>query len=189
MNDTPDQTANKDEPRWRSFRSLLINVALVIAVFLVVTVFKTRNMLTTDGEPAPGLHGKTLAGEFYDLGEAAARPVLIYFFAPWCKICAVSANNLVRLRRWRDVEDLEIVAVALDWQSEEEVRDYAERHELNIPVVLGTPDTARRWQVYGFPSYYVLDGNHRIAYRDIGYSSQLGLWWRTRAVEAFAESM
>ncbi|MGB5332643.1 MAG: hypothetical protein WBN05_08900 [Woeseiaceae bacterium] len=29
-----------------------------------------------------------------------------------------------------------------------------------------------------FPSYYVLDREHRIVRRDIGYSTQLGLWWR-----------
>ena len=170
-------------------RSLLLNTALVVVVFVIVTTFKTRNMLSAGGDPAPELSGVTLAGELYDLDDAATRPVLIYFFAPWCKICAASADNLVRLRRWRDATDLEIVAVALDWTDVEDVHAYAERHELNVPVVLGSADTARRWQVYGFPSYYVLDGEHRVAHRDIGYSSQLGLWWRAWTVERGAESL
>ena len=34
------------------------------------------------------------------------------------------------------------------------------------------------WQIYGFPSYYVLDSRHRVLRRDIGYSTQLGLWLR-----------
>jgi peroxiredoxin len=189
VNDSPDQSAKKDEPRRRRVRSFLLNAALFVAVFLAATAFTTRNMLSADGAPAPELSGPTLAGEFYDLDEASAKPVLVYFFAPWCKICGAAADNLVRLRDWRNPEDLEIVAVALDWTSADDVLAYAQRHELNMPVVLGDPEIARSWQIYGFPSYYVLDDYHRVARRDTGYSSQFGLWWRTRAVEWFGRSM
>lgn len=162
----------------RKLRSVLLNAGLFVVVFLVVSTFQSRNMLATDGQPAPGLKGQTLSGEPYALEDASARPALVYFFAPWCKICAASADNLVRLRRWRDEEDIEIVAVALDWGLAREVRDYVERHELNVTVVLGDARVARDWQVQAFPSYYVLDREHRIVRRDIGYTSQLGLWLR-----------
>ena len=167
----------------RRIRSLLLNVGLVDAVFLAVTTFQSRNMLATGDEAAPGLRGTTLAGEPYDLANAQSRPALVYFFAPWCRICAASAGNLNRLRRWRDESDLEMVAVALDWRSVEEVSAYVERHELDIPVVLGDASVASNWQIYAFPSYYVLDSGHRIVRRDIGYSSQLGLLWRAWAVD------
>jgi peroxiredoxin len=167
----------------RRIRSLVINVGLVVAVFLVVTTFQSRNMLATGEQAAPGLRGTTLAGEPYDLVDAKSRPALVYFFAPWCRICAASAGNLNRLRRWRDEAEFEMVAVALDWSTVEEVSAYVERHELDIPVVLGDPGVARNWQIYAFPSYYVLDSGHRIVRRDIGYSSQLGLLWRAWAVE------
>ena len=162
----------------RKIRSFLANAALLVAVFLAVAAFQSRDMLDAGGEPAPELRGMTLHGKPYDLADAGARPGLIYFFAPWCRICAASAGNLTRLRRWRDLEDIEIVAVALDWRSPEEVRVYVERHELNVPVVLGNADVARQWQIQGFPSYYVLNSEHRIVRRDIGYSTQFGLWWR-----------
>ena len=97
-------------------------------------------------------------------------------------MCAASADNLVRLRRWRDEEDLEIVAVALDWQSAEEVREYVERHDLNVKVVLGSREVTRDWQIQAYPSYYVLDDRHRVLRRDIGYSTQLGLWLRAWTV-------
>jgi hypothetical protein len=58
------------------------------------------------------------------------------------------------------------------------VRDYVERHGLNVTVVLGDAKVSSQWQVHGFPSYYVLDDQHHIVRRDIGYSSQLGLWLR-----------
>lgn len=135
-------------------------------------------MLSADGQAAPDLRGMTLTGDVYDLADLEARPAMVYFFAPWCRICAVSSGNLNRLRRWRDPDDIEIVAVALDYGSAEEVREYVERHDLNVTVVLGDTNVSRQWQIRGFPSYYVLDAEHRIIRRDIGYSTQLGLWLR-----------
>jgi len=162
----------------RKYRSFLLNAGLIAIVFFGVLGFQSRNMLAADGQVAPELRGTTLTGQPYDLQDAGARPALVYFFAPWCRICAASAGNLNRLRRWRDADDIEIVAVALDWGTVDEVRDYVERHDLNVNVVLGDTNVARQWQIQGFPSYYVLNSEHRVVRRDIGYSSQLGLWFR-----------
>lgn len=171
-------TGSKIEWSMRKYKSFLLNAGLVAIVFFGGMAFQTRNMLSADGQVAPELRGMTLAGEQYDLRAAQARPALVYFFAPWCKFCAASAGNLNRLREWRDKDDIEIVAVALSWETVEEVRDYVERHGLNVTVVLGDAKISSQWQVRGFPSYYVLDDQHHIVRRDIGYSSQLGLWLR-----------
>lgn len=153
-----------------------------MVMFLIVTAFQSRNMLPTDRQSAPALRAATLQGDPYNLEATLTRPVLVYFFAPWCNYCAASSDNLVRLRRWREEIDLEIVTVALDWQDVGEISAYADRHDLNMPVVLGNAQVARDWQVYAFPTYYVLDSQHRIVRRDLGYSTQAGLWWRTWAV-------
>jgi len=170
------------ENRCAKTRSVLYNAALVLVVFVAVTAYQSRNMLPAGQEAAPELNAVTLAGPTYDLRAATGRPALVYFFAPWCKICGVSADNLERLHRWWDGGEFEIVAVALDWSSAEEVRAYAERHALSMPVLLADASVRSQWQVYAYPSYYVLDDQHRIARRDIGYSSQFGLWWRARSV-------
>ncbi len=171
------------DKRLRRLRSLLLNVGLFGLVFFAVTTWQSRNMLDTGGQPAPTLRGMTLGGEPYDLADATSRPALVYFFAPWCKVCAASSGNLNRLRRWRDATELEIVAVALAWDSVEEVSAYAERHELDVTVILGDAQVAGNWQIYAFPSYYVLDSGHHIARRDVGYSSQLGLLWRSWTID------
>jgi thiol-disulfide isomerase/thioredoxin len=162
---------------------VLLNAALMIAVFMVVSAFQARNMLDTDRQAAPDLRAATLAGSEFDLSAAEARPTLVYFFAPWCHYCAFSSDNLVRLRRLRDENELRIITVALDWQTVAEVREYADKHELNIPVLLGDASVSRDWKVYGFPTYYVLDSAQRVVRRDIGYTTQLGMLWRTWSVD------
>lgn len=171
------------DTRWAKARSILLNAALIVAVFAAVTAYQSRNMLPADRAAAPELRAVTLAGSIYDLGRASGRPAIVYFFAPWCRICGASADNLERLHSWQDEGEREIVAVALDWSSAGEVRAYAERHRLSMPVLLADADVRGRWQVQAYPSYYVLDGEHRIVRRDIGYSSQFGLWWRAMTVK------
>ena len=170
-------------PRWCKVSSLLLNVVLMVVVFAVVSAFQARNMLGTGRQAAPDLQARTLEDVEFDLGAADARPTLVYFFAPWCHYCAFSSDNLVRLRRLREESDLRIITVALDWQSAAEVQEYAERHELNVPVLLGDASISRDWKVYGFPTYYVLDSENHVVRRDIGYTTQLGLLWRTWAVD------
>ena len=161
----------------------LLNVLFFVAVFLGISTFQMRNMLTPSGDLSPELSGPLLRGGTYDIAEIGDKPALVYFFAPWCKICGASADNLARLRRLRDEDSLEILAVALDWQSTDEVRQYVERHEIDLPVLMGDPGITSDWKISAFPTYYVLDSERHIRRRDLGYSTQLGMWWRTWLVD------
>jgi len=156
-----------------------LEVCLILVVLIGISAYQQRNLLATDNQVAPSLTAKDLQGVVIDLAEYSGRPVLVYFFAPWCNYCAASADNIVRLRRMRGDEKLAIVMVGLDWQAHQELVDYSTRHELNVPVLAGDASIAKDWRVYGFPTYYVLDDEHRIVSRDFGYSTQLGLSWRT----------
>ena len=165
--------------RLRKYSILFAEAMLFIAAFMAISAYQARTLLPTDHEPAPSLRATTLQGEEFDLVNLKGTPVLIYFFAPWCRICSASADNIVRLRRWRSEEELAIVIVALDWQEHGQILEYANEHELNAPVVMGDPRIAADWKVHGFPTYYVLDSEHEVVRRDFGYSTQLGLLWRS----------
>jgi thiol-disulfide isomerase/thioredoxin len=177
-------------PSLQSFREflkqrtgLLLNILIFVAIFLAVSIIQTRNMLPTSDTVAPALNGPLLHGGSYASGATGDRPLLVYFFAPWCKFCALSADNLTRLRRMRDDDALEILLVALNWQDTDEVLEYVDRHELDLPVLIGDSRIAQDWHVYAFPTYYVLDRDRLIRHRDLGYSTLFGLWWRTWFVD------
>jgi thiol-disulfide isomerase/thioredoxin len=167
----------------RKISILLLEVALFVAAFMAISAYQARSLLATGQEPAPPLIATTLQGDAFDLADIKGKPVLIYFFAPWCPYCAASADNIVRLRRLRSEERLAILVVALDWQERSQILAYASKHELNMPVVMGNPGIAADWKVHGFPTYYVLDSEHRVVRRDFGYSTQLGLLWRSWLLE------
>ena len=177
------QSHPKSRQILKKTKSFLLNALFFIAEIVAASAFQARNMLSTSDTAAPVLTGPLLRGGSYDIDNLGERPALVYFFAPWCKFCAASSDNLTRLRRLRDQTSLEILTVALDWQTRDEVLEYVERHEINLPVLLGNGQVAREWRVQAFPTYYVLDSDRRIRRRDLGYSTQFGLWWRTWLVD------
>lgn len=163
--------------RWQRLRRYLPDFVIVAIVIAGVYAYRMQDMLNADYQPAPSLSLTSLDGRLTTL--EGGRPALVYFFAPWCSICGASAHNLRNLRRLLDEEKLQILLVALDWEDEAEVLAFVERHELRTSVLLGGPMTARDWGVAVFPTYYILDENKRVAHRDFGYSTLLGLWIRS----------
>ncbi len=156
---------------------------LIVVVVAGVRWYQTRNLLPADAAPAPAFELRTLSGNVVASSEFRGRPTLLYFFAPWCKICAVSARNIQHLRAAVGADSLDIAMIALSYEDIGEVRAFAERHRLEVPVLLGTSSTAREFQVPGFPTYYVLDSDNAVVSRDFGYTTYLGLRWRTLLVD------
>ena len=48
-----------------------------------------------------------------------------------------------------------------------------------MPVLVGTPGTGADYRIRGYPTYYVIDSQGRIARRDMGFTTVAGLWLRT----------
>ena len=166
--------------RSRKWTSLLLDLAIIGALFGTVSAWQVRHLLpTNDARPAPNFTLTGLDGGTYSLAGNDRRPVVLYFFAPWCGVCNLSVHNLRQLRAARSEEELTIYLISVGHRSREEVAEFARRHELTLPVLLDRGGTARAYNVQATPTYYILDKDKRIKYRTVGYSTSLGLRLRT----------
>lgn len=138
-------------------------------------LYQNRNLLDVDGsvQISPQTFVK-LDGDLYTL-EASDKKTLIYFFAPWCTVCKFSINNLDIV----DKDAFNIIRVALDYQSLEEIQAFTQDNGVEGVVLLGGPPHKRRFNISGYPTYYILDENLQVVKRDMGYSTSLGLKVRT----------
>ena len=167
------------KPKIKSLLKYSLEAVVFASILTGIYAYQSRHLLPTDLQQAPALSAPVLAGGFYDLQDNTAATTLVYFFAPWCKICAASSGNIDNLRYLRSDDDLNILLVALAWQTQAEVQEYVDRHEITVPVLLGDGKITSAWNIYAFPTYYILDNEQRVVRRDLGYSTLLGLWWRT----------
>lgn len=118
----------------------------------------------------------TTVGESISL-DAQGKTTVLYFFAPWCQICHVSIGNLQTL--YEHNEQINVIAIALDYTSKDEVLDFTQQHQLTFPVAFGSETVKQALEITGYPSYYVINKDNTIVRKSMGYSSTLGLYLRT----------
>jgi thiol-disulfide isomerase/thioredoxin len=158
---------------------VVLQLAAVAAVVLAIQAWQSRDMLPAGQRlMAPPFVLQDTAGHSLDSRSLAGKPVVLYFFAPWCQVCAASAPQLRWFERWFG-RSSSVVLVALDYESPAEVLAWARRHDMTMPILLGTPQLASDFRIRGYPTYYVLDRLGRVARRDFGLTTLAGLWWRT----------
>ncbi len=151
-------------------------IAGLLAVFLAIQAWRAADL---PKGPAPPLRGALLAGGDFDLARAG-KPILVHFWATWCPICKLEESSIAALAR-----DYPVVSVALQSGAPEELRAYLAERGLDFPVIDDDDGRlARAWGVHGVPASLIIDRTGRIRFREVGYTSGLGLrfrlWWAAR---------
>jgi thiol-disulfide isomerase/thioredoxin len=147
------------------------DIALFIVIIGGVMAWQSKDMLSTNGtvnikqQNLVSLHGDVLPL------LSDNKPNLLYFFAPWCQICSLSIGNLSYLNN----EKVNVVVIALDYGSQEEVAKFVEEHGVTNTVLLGQRALKSQFAIQGYPSYYFLDKDHNIVSSSYGYSTAVGL--------------
>lgn len=156
-----------------------MQIVFFILIFLTITWFRQLSMVdnNTQIETLVGHQQLLTINQTTTLLTVDDKPSVLYFFAPWCQICHLSIENLESFARKNP--HYHVVAIALDYMNEQEVIQFAKRHELTIDVALGNEQLKQNFQITGYPSYYVVDEQQKIKGKSLGYSTELGLLVRS----------
>lgn len=144
------------------------DLALVFILVLLIQWWQTRNAATG---PAPALTGIMLNGETLDLKDLRGNPVLVHFWATWCPVCRAEDGNIHDL-----AEDYQVLSIATNSGTAQEIRDYLNENEVDFPVMLDeSGETGGLWGVNGVPSSFIVDSNGEIRSIAVGYTTEFGL--------------
>jgi thiol-disulfide isomerase/thioredoxin len=176
-------------PQSKSIKKHLkwIGQALIfISLFIGLSTFLARNMLDTE-HTMPNLSNDSNATllinsqnllptkQIKDWQQAPQH--LVYFFAPWCAVCALSQPSLEAFSQLKP--NTQIVMVALDWESPQAVEDFKQNHQFDLPILLGNQALKQQWKIDAYPSYYFLDSEGKILSKDRGLVTLPGLLARS----------
>lgn len=164
-------------------RSFTIQAIIFLIAFQLLSFVRESSMLSTDSllTEVVARHQvnvdeiPTLMGESISL-NAKGKTTILYFFAPWCQVCHASIGNLQAL--YQKNEQFDVIAIALDFTSNQEVMKFTSQHQLTFPIALGNEAIKQTFEISGYPSYYVLNEENVIIAKSMGYSSELGLYLR-----------
>jgi thiol-disulfide isomerase/thioredoxin len=101
----------------------------------------------------------------------AEGPVVINFWATWCKPCRVEMPHLERVYEKLGPRGVSFAAVSLDSRrAGVRVRNYMEKNEVSLPVYWDPRGIlARRFKVAAIPTTLLIGVDGEIAFRTRGY--------------------
>ncbi|MGC9456202.1 MAG: protein disulfide oxidoreductase [Halothiobacillaceae bacterium] len=170
-----ETTRSPRRPRWLRWS---LEIGLVLAAFLLVRAWMAPAV--TQG-PAPPLSGTDLEGRTVSLADYQGEPLLVVFWAEWCRICRLEMPMIEAV-----AEDWPVLTVAMQSGNEATVRQFVDESGWRGLRVLNDPQgsQARNWGVKGVPVMYVLDGRGEVRFVETGLTSSWGLrarlWWVAR---------
>jgi len=151
--------------------SLAVQFVVLVVIYAGIQLYFKRDM---PSGKAPDISGEMLDGGRFSLSESANQPVLIHFWATWCRICQFEHSTIDAI-----AEDYAVVTVATQSGSEPDVRDYVVEHKITAPVMVDEYGSLSKiYGVKAFPTTFVLNPDGSISNIEVGYTSEWGLRFR-----------
>jgi thiol-disulfide isomerase/thioredoxin len=140
-----DLNASTPPPVQRGSRSplALVVVALVVAGMLYFGFHAARRSASsrppriTKATAAPDFTLESLDGKSMHLSDLRGKAVLLNFWATWCSPCKIEMPWFVELQNEYGPQGLQIVGVAMDESSKEDIAKFAKEMGVNYPVLMG----------------------------------------------------
>lgn len=159
---------NPDKPPRRRLRGWPANVLIVLVVFYGVQWYKSRPLASGD---APDLKAQSSTAQPFDLAQWRGKPALVHFWATWCPVCKLEEGSINALSA-----DYNVITVAMQSGGTDEINIYLRKQGLSFDTIADPyGEIASRWGVHGVPASFVLDGDGRIRFSSVGYSTGVGL--------------
>jgi thiol-disulfide isomerase/thioredoxin len=111
------------------------------------------------GQPAPDFRLRLLQAGETALSEYRGRPVVVNFWASWCKPCRTEMPDLISAHGMHSPAGLEVLAVNLtDQEVRRDVRSFVAELGMSFPVLLDERGrTRRRYDLVAIPTTVFVD--------------------------------
>ena len=166
-----------DQPSSRGSRNplVLVVVALVAALMLYFGYHQARRTgadsatRLTQSALAPDFSLESLDGKSLRLSDLRGKAVLLNFWATWCGPCKIEMPWFVDLQNQYGSQGLQIVGVAMDDASKEDISKFAKDMGVNYPILIGKESVGDQYGgVPALPESFLISRDGKIVDKIIG---------------------
>jgi len=156
-----------------NFKKIVKEIAIgTVIVFILSNIISYVKKPDLDSNHLPSIEVTLLDGSVYR--HEGNKPLVIHFWATWCKICKLEAQNIESLSKNYDV-----LTIAVKSGSDEEVQAYMQERNLSFKVLNDTEGVwTNKFKVEMFPTTFIYDGKGELRFTEVGYTTTAGLMAR-----------
>lgn len=148
-------------------RAILL-VILTLVLLLAGCSAGSGPLVARVGEPAPDFQLQDLDGQTISLRDLRGKPVLINFWATWCRPCVFEMPYLQQIYEEWSGEGLVLLTINIG-ESPSKVEKFLETYNLSLPVLLDTKkNVARKYNITGYPTTFFIDKDGIIQEKIVG---------------------
>ncbi len=150
----------------------LIFTTLLTIAFTFAIAQETPEVKTF---PLPSVDLKTIDGKSFNTKDIQndGKPVIICFFATWCKPCMVELKSIAEVYdEWKDATGVKIYAVAIDdTRSSAKVKPLVNGNDWDYVILLDeNQDFKRALNVNDIPHTFILNGKNEVVWQHASYA-------------------
>jgi len=144
-------------------------IALLLSLFLLINYSYSQN------RKLPNIILKNLEGKNINIQDINnnGKPIVICFWATWCKPCVKELNNIADVyEEWQDETGVKIIAVSIDnSRSSHKVKPRVNTNGWEYEILLDVNSELKRAMGVGNPPYtFLLNSKKEIIYVHNGYT-------------------
>jgi len=170
---SPNPSPKPPSPNSRSPLTLVI-VAFAVALMLYVGLHAARRnpgpaTRLSQSKVAPDFSLQALDGTTVHLSDLRGKAVLLNFWATWCGPCKIEMPWFVDLQNQYGSQGLQIVGVAMDDASKEDIGKFAKDLGVNYPILIGKEAVGDQYGgVPALPESFLISRDGKIVDKIIG---------------------
>lgn len=124
-------------------------------------------------KPAPDFTLETLDGKMVHLKDFRGKPILIHFWATWCKPCKDELPTIQKLHEELGGDVVQILTINIDRWNKDRVEEFKNEFGLHFPILLDPGQEVRRkYFIMGLPTSYLVGADGKLR----GYISGAREW-------------
>jgi len=145
----------------------------IIISILILVLFTGVNL--AQNRALPAIDVKTLDGSLINIQkiENNGKPIVINFWATWCKPCKKELNNIAEVYEdWQEQTGVKIIAISIDdSRSTHKVLPFVNASDWDYEIYLDPNGDLKRAMGVGnvVPHTFLLNSNNEIVWQHKGY--------------------
>jgi thiol-disulfide isomerase/thioredoxin len=159
---------------------ILFFIAAIVAAMLFAGIRMARHNRANGsskgqlmGNLAPDFDLPTLDGKSLKLSDLRGKAVLLNFWATYCGPCKIEMPWFVELQKEYGPQGFQIVGVAMDDASTEDIAKFAKEMGVNYPILIGKDSVAESYGgVSVLPTTFFVDRDGKLIAREFGLRSR-----------------